>query len=200
MSPDATSFRLAPLAAASRGTREQERAAGYAAGWAAGARVAAEQGEQVRARLTAEHQAAEQRRDDEVRAAVQRLSLAARAADDRVIPVVTDARRVLAHAALELAEAVLGRELSDGPTSARAALDRALSAEPSLGVQAVRLAPADHAALLAAGVALPEDVTLVADPRVAAGDAVSELADGFLDAQVATALDRARRALLGEDS
>ena len=64
----------------------------------------------------------------------------------------------------------------------------------------VRLSPADHADLVSGTVELPAGVTLVADPRLARGDAISEHPAGFLDAQVATALDRARRALLGADS
>jgi flagellar assembly protein FliH len=200
MSPEATQFRLTPLAPTARAAREQDRAAGYAAGWAAGARAAAEQAAQQRAALAAEQHAAEERREAQLRAAVDRLGRAAAAADARSAPVVADARRALAQAAIELAEAVLGHELSDGPARARAALDRALSAEADLGVHTVRLSPADHAALLSEGVEPPAGVVLVADPRLRPGDAVSEHPGGYLDAQIATALDRARRALLGEDA
>ncbi len=113
---------------------------------------------------------------------------------------MADVRRTLVQAAVELAEAVLGRELADGSASARAALDRALSAGADLGVHTVRLSPADHAALLGEGVEAPAGVAMVADPRLRPGDAISEHPAGYLDAQVSTALDRARRALLGEDA
>lgn len=200
MSPEPTTFRLAPLAPSARAAREQDRAAGYAAGWAAGARAAAEQAAQQRAALAAEHRAAEERREAAVRGAVDRLQRAAAAADARSALVVTDVRRALAQAAIELAEAVLGRGLGDGPASARTVLDRALSTGAELGVHTVRLSPADHAALLAGGVQAPAGVALVADPGLRPGDAVSEHPAGYLDAQISTALDRARRALLGEDA
>lgn len=200
MSPEPTTFRLAPLAPTARAARERDRAAGYAAGWAAGARAAAEQAAQQRAALAAEHRAAEERREAAVRGAVDRLARAAAAADTRAALVVADVRRALAQAAIELAEAVLDRELGDGPASARAALDRALSAGAELGVHTVRLSPADHAALMGEGVQAPAGVTLVADPRLRPGDALSEHPAGYLDAQVSTALDRARQALLGEDA
>ncbi|MCV2392788.1 flagellar assembly protein FliH [Actinotalea sp. M2MS4P-6] len=200
MSPEtteATPFRLAQLAP--RISREEDRAAGYAEGWAAGARAAAEQAAQQRAALAAQHQAGEARRDAALAAAVQRLERAAAAADARTAPAVAEVRAVLTTAALELARAVLGAELSDAETGARAALTRALSAPAELGVHTVRLAPADHALLSAAGVA-PQGVALVADPRLQPGDAISEHPAGYLDAQLATAMDRARRALLGEDA
>lgn len=200
MSPEATTFRLAPLAPTARAAREQDRAAGYAAGWAAGARAAAEQAAQQRATLAAEHAAAEERREAAVRAAVDRLARAAAASDARSAPVVADVRRTVVEAAVELAEAVLGHELADGPTSARAALERALSAGADLGVHTVRLSPADHAVLLAEGVEPPPGVALVADQRLRPGDAISEHPAGYLDAQISTAMDRARRALLGEDA
>ena len=65
----------------------------------------------------------------------------------------------------------------------------------------VRLHPADCAAIEALGPnsALPERVDLVPDPRLERGDAVTEYDDGALDARISTALDRARRALSGEE-
>jgi flagellar biosynthesis/type III secretory pathway protein FliH len=209
MSPEATVFRLSrpsqlsrltPLAAEVGSAREHERAVGYAAGWAAGARAAAEQAAQQRAALAAAHEAEEARRSAAVQAAVDKLARAAAAADARALPVVNEVRAALVDAAVALAAAVIGRELADGPASAVAALGRALASGADLGVHTVRLSPADHAALVADGVELPAGVTLVADPRLARGDAISEHPAGFLDAQVATALDRARRALLGEDA
>jgi flagellar assembly protein FliH len=42
---------------------------------------------------------------------------------------------------------------------------------------------------------VPDGVELVADPQLARGDAVAELADGYLDARLSTALARVRRVL-----
>lgn len=194
---EATAFRLAPLAPSGRAGREADRAAGYAAGWAAGATAAAERAAAQRAELAAAQAAAEQRREAAVRGAVERLARAAAAADARTAPVLAQAQQTLAETALALAEAVLGHALADGPTGARAALRRALDTPAELGVHTVRLAPADLAALTAEGVAAPAGVELVADPRLAPGDAVSEHPAGYLDARLATALARARAELLG---
>ncbi|WP_223148428.1 FliH/SctL family protein, partial [Actinotalea sp. JY-7885] len=142
-------------------------------------------------------------------AAVAVLERAAAAAEARTVPVVEEVRRGVQEAGLALAEAVLRRELTPGPTSARAVLERALAVPAGVDVHTVRLNPADLAhvrALLAEagtdpadGVRVPQGVQLVADAGLAPGDAVSEHPTGFLDAQVATALARAREALLGED-
>ena len=105
-----------------------------------------------------------------------------------------------ANAALELATAVLGCELADAERSARAALARVLDTPVPAGLQTVRLHPRDLEALRTAGV-VPgiAGVELVADPHLAPGDAVGEHPDGFLDARIGAALDRARAALADLD-
>lgn len=208
MSPDATAFRLAPLTPIGGTGRAQAQdrsagyAAGYSAGWAAGSRAAATEAEALRGALVAEHTAAEEARDAQLARALAALAAAARGAEARTAPVVEGLRGALVAAAAGLAEAVLGRELTDGG-SAATALERVLATPADLGAATVRVSPADHAeitALVAAGtVTLPEGLTLVADPRLAPGDAVSEHPTGYLDAQLATALDRARRALADGD-
>jgi flagellar assembly protein FliH len=111
-------------------------------------------------------------------------------------------------AALELAAAVLGTELSDAATAARAALRRLREQDPAREVHTVRLHPRDLAAVRTALAApgagagdplggLPDltGVDLVADPTLAPGDAVGEFPEGYLDARIDGALDRARAAL-----
>jgi len=176
---------------------EQARAAGWAAGWAAGTRAAADAARAQRAAAAAEHAAAEANRDARLSAAVAVLARAAEAAVARVVPVLDAAAATLDEGAVLLAEAVLGAELADGEDRARATLRRALSVPLDAGVQTVRLHPSDVAALAAVSVDLPAGVQLVADPTLRPGDAVSELADGFLDARISTAVERAARALAG---
>lgn len=202
-----TTFRPAPLHVPSAATieaAERARVAGFSAGWAAGSRAAADEAAALRTRLAAQHLTAEADRAAEVGHALEVLERAVAAAAARTAPVVDDVRRSIHTAALALAEAVLQRELTPGPAGARALLDRALAVPADLGVHTVRLHPADltHVqALLASGErTLPDGVSLVADPRLRPGDAVSEHPTGYLDAQVSTALDRARRALLEEPS
>jgi flagellar assembly protein FliH len=207
--PVATPFRLAPVAEVLQGgTRttlqaEKARAAGWSAGWAAGTRAAAEAAQTQRATLHAEHVAAEAARDAQVGAALAVLRRAAEAVAARTVPVLEEAAATLDEGAVLLAQTVLGAELADGEDRARAALARALSLPLDAGVQTIRLHPADLAVLTAAGAArddVPAGVQLVADASLRPGDAVSELPDGFLDARISTAVERALHALAGVDA
>lgn len=111
--------------------------------------------------------------------------------------MLASAAQTLQRAALELAEAVLGVELSDGATGAVAALARVAAAEVEPVV--VRLNPDDLRAL-GTDPQLPDGARLVADASLGRGDAVAELPDGWLDARIGTALDRARAALESGDA
>jgi flagellar biosynthesis/type III secretory pathway protein FliH len=201
--PVATPFRLAPVDGVLQGAprtavqAEQARAAGWSAGWAAGTRAAAEAAQAQRAALEAEHVSAEAARDARVTAALAVLRRAAEAAAARAVPVLEDAAATLDEGAVVLAQAVLGTELADDEDRARAALARALSLPLDAGITAVRLHPTDLATLAAADVAAPAGVQLVADASLHPGDAVSELPDGFLDARISTAVERALHALAG---
>jgi flagellar assembly protein FliH len=79
--------------------------------------------------------------------------------------------------------------------TARAAVARALDGLDRSLVVGVRLHPADLAALGDAIAA--SSVPLVADARLARGDAEVDLPSGLVDARLFTALSRARAALLG---
>ncbi|MBD8583227.1 hypothetical protein IFT90_01500 [Frigoribacterium sp. CFBP 8766] len=79
--------------------------------------------------------------------------------------------------------------------TARAAVARALDGLDRSLVVGVRLHPADLAALGDAVAA--SSVPLVADARLARGDAEVDLPAGLVDARLVTALTRARTALLG---
>jgi flagellar assembly protein FliH len=200
---DVTPFRPAPvggvLGGGTSGASEAARSAGWAAGWAAGTRAAADAARAQREALAAEHAAAVAARDAQVAAALAVLRRAADAAAARLVPVLDEVAAALDEGAVVLAQAVLGVELSVADDRARAALARALSAPAEAGVHTVRLHPSDLAVLRTLDVAVPADVALVPDASLRPGDAVSELADGFLDARIATAVDRAARALAASD-
>jgi flagellar assembly protein FliH len=171
---------------------------GYAAGLARG-RARADR-ELASRSAVLERDAAERRAEGErrVAAAVQRLERAATALDARAAPVLDEAERTLADAALALAAAVVGAELSRDPGGvARTVLEAVLDRPEAVGLAAVRMHPLAIAAIADAA---PDDVRLVADPSLAPGDAIGELPDGLLDATIDGALARARRALLGEDA
>lgn len=188
-----------PLAG-SRPSDAAERGAGYAAGWAAGhaagarraAQEAAQEAERQRAVLAAEREA----RAAEHQRSAAALALAAEAMRAAHAPVLASALDAVRSGALELAQAVLGHELSDASAAARAALTRVLGAPGLPDELVVRLHPRDLDALAADELAtLPPGVRLVADAALAPGDAVAQHADGELDARVGAALDRVRAAL-----
>lgn len=174
--------------------------AGYSAGWSAGSRAAAKEAAALRHRLAEE--AAERARQASAAAeqAMSTLAQAAAAARARTAPVLDEADGALTRAAVMLAEALLGTELRDDEASARSALARALTVQDT-DIVRIRLHPADLTHLSATldslpdELRLPKDVELVADAELERGDAVCELAEGYLDARLSTALARVRSAL-----
>lgn len=180
--------------------RESARAAGFAAGFAAGAREAAASAATEAARVDVERAAADAAAGAALADALDVLARAARAAQARTVPVLAEAEALLHGGALELARAVLGVELADAERSATAALGRVLRHPRTPEVVTVHLHPRDLDALRAVGAdATPEGVALVADPTLQPGDALAQHPDGFLDARIGTALDRAAAALTEVD-
>lgn len=202
MSEQAVSrFRPSPLggvlATRSDSDSDAARAAGWAAGWAAGSRAAAEAGALQRHTIDEAQRTAELVRSARTDAALTLLGRAAEAITRQLVPVLAQATATLDDGAVTLAQAVLGRELADSDDGGRLALARALSLPPDVEVQTVRVHPLDLQVLIGAGVMadLPAGVELVADRNLSPGDAVAEFPDGFLDARIGTAVERARRAL-----
>ncbi|WP_349899725.1 FliH/SctL family protein [Parafrigoribacterium soli] len=179
----------------------QARTRGHAAGYASGLRAAAREAEARVVELNAETTAMLNVRNAQLDAALAALDTAARQLHDRAIPTIEQAQDVLVSSAIELAEAILGYELADGPRSARAALARVLEhADPKM-LLTVRMHPADIAELDGTAPDAAHSasgVEIVADASLERGDALGDFADGYLDARIRTALDRARAALLGE--
>lgn len=93
--------------------------------------------------------------------------------------------------ALELAEAVIGREIESAADPGRDALSRALALRLDREGVRARMHP-DDLALLSE---MPGDVELIPDPAVSRGGAVVELGVGLVDATIGSALDRVREAL-----
>ncbi|HET8595671.1 MAG TPA: FliH/SctL family protein [Intrasporangium sp.] len=170
---------------------------GHAAGYAAGLRRATAEAAARDAQRAAEHEAVLAGARTRADRAVQVLDAAARALKARTAPVLAEAEGELAAAALVLAQAVVGNELSDPGGAARAALARALSGPDHDAVISVRLNPVDLALLDEH--ATQSSVSLVPDPSLAPGDAVAVYPDGELDARIASALSRATAALTGEE-
>jgi len=203
MSPEARVNNFKPAAITPQRTEagDPARTAGFAAGWAAGARAAADAATTERARLQAEHEAREGLRDAAVSQALGALGHAMDQWNHRALPVVDEARRTLYAAALDLAAAVLQREIEPGSRSARTLLDRALALPVEATPTVLRLNPDDllHVNLLieAGQAEVPAGLRLVPDARLGHGDAITEHEDGALDSRISTALARAREVLLG---
>lgn len=177
-------------AAEARGAA-QGHAAGYAAGLRQAAAEVAERDARRDAELTAALSAAQAKSDR----AIAALTAATRALDERALPLVSEAEESIVTLAVQLAEALVGQELSVAEAAARLAVERVLAVAGPDSVRAVRLNPGDLAAL-DENVRRRSRLTLVADPTIASGDAVADLDDGFLDARVSTAMGRVREALL----
>ncbi|MFZ7087944.1 FliH/SctL family protein [Curtobacterium sp. RRHDQ10] len=193
--------------AVARAARVEAR--GHAAGYAAGLRAADAVAASRRSEAEAEYAARTAELEERHAAGVRTLAAAAAAFAARATPVLDEAEGTLVDAALQLAEAVVGHEIrasrpSPVALSGREALPasgayatvvRALASVDRTVVTALRLSPADAAAVAADDLGVP----VVADASLQDGDAVVDLPNGLLDARITTALERARTALLGED-
>jgi flagellar assembly protein FliH len=105
----------------------------------------------------------------------------------------------LARAAVDLATAIIGRELEVSASPGADALARALALVPAGCTALARLHPADAESLGDAPAAeAPGVLTLIADPAVEPGGCILEVGDSRIDAQLSPALDRVRAALLGD--
>ena len=104
----------------------------------------------------------------------------------------------LARAAVDLASAIIGRELELAVSPGADALARALALVPAGSTAVARLQPSDAAALGEAPLGeAPGALTLIPDPAVEPGGCILEVGDSRIDAQLGPALDRVRAALLG---
>ena len=181
----------------------QWRARGHAAGYTAGLRAAAEESRLHQARLDAEHNDLMRSAGLELDRALAVLQAAARALDRRTAPVLQDAEDSMLTIAMELAEAIVGHTLADEYAAVRFAVGRidaavgvqgASPAAPAGSGHTVRLHPEDLAVLDPAH-RDRAGVTFVADAGLARGDAISEFPDGYIDARIQSALERAKAAL-----
>lgn len=199
MSSDAVAFE--PLTVPVIAETEQERAAmaaarsrGYAAGYAEGRRAAAAEQERWVAEAEDARAAESAEAADRVAVLAAALRTAAVELREATVPVLAEAEAALTAAAFELATAVVGVALEDRLSAARAAVARVQAAGAPGAVPVVRLHPDDVAALQESGFAA-EGMQLVADATLRRGDAVGELPNGWLDARIHSALQRAKEAL-----
>ncbi len=184
--------------------RGQARAVGYAQGWSQGAREAAESGAAQLAAAQADRQSSLTAHRQQVDSAVQALHGAAAELRQATVSITDQISDQILAAAVELAEALLGRELRDPEVAAPAALARILRLAPAGEPVTVWLSPADYDTLTSStGTALIGSVqgatgraiTFETDPGLQPGDALARCASTTIDARLAEGVARLREYL-----
>lgn len=175
-------------------SRVAGRAQGYAAGWAEGRRRAQEEAEQTaaaQADAAAQAHAAALERQRVLADALERA--AARCGGDLEARYAELADQAV-ELALQIAEAVVQRELATTADPGADAVRRALTSVPPTIAVTVRLNPEDLAGMDPDAVT-GRPVTLVPDADVARGDALAETETQMVDATVDAAMARVREVL-----
>lgn len=183
---------------AARQAAEEGRAAGYAAGYAEGRRAAAQEAAAEADAAERRRQAAEAVRRETTARAVAALEEAARDLLAREAVALGEVQDALTRAAVDLAELLLGAELTLASSPGAGAVARALALLPDTAEVVVRMNPADAAALGDVRLLAPERaVRIVPDDTVAVGDCVADSAGRHVDARLGPALERVREVLGG---
>lgn len=196
MSPETFVRREIPRLSAPADSRERERARrqGHALGYAEGLREAAEQARREAERAEAERQtalAAEAEALAATRCAVER---AAASLIERAEALAATAEERVWELAVELAEAILDRELSEPTSAARTALARAERIALDFVDPVIVLSVQDAETLDRLG-ERPREIAVESSTALAPGDAVVHVPDGQVDLRVRDAVRRARAAL-----
>lgn len=179
---------------------DRARVAGWEGGRTEGLEAARQEiAEQVAvhdATRTAQMQAEQLRREQELGRAIGALRLSAADFDAREATVMADLDHSVATMAVQIAEVLVGCHLELGKWSARDAVLRALALAPRQSVAIVRLHPDSTLELPDVSGAVPGgSVTVVADPSIEAGGCVVEAGNRTIDAQLGPALRRLREVL-----
>jgi flagellar assembly protein FliH len=167
-----------------RQAREEAARVGYEDGFQAGLAAGAQ-----------EAQARNAQAETAVAAALMALESAAAQLATRQAAGVADVEQRVTALALQIAQAVIGREVATSPTAGRDAIMRALQLAPEGTAAIVRLNPADLDTVGELGRITDRDISLVPDPTVEQGGCILEAGPCRIDAQVGPALDRVREVL-----
>jgi flagellar assembly protein FliH len=180
--------------------RTAGRTAGYAEGWAQGQQAAAVAAHAARDQAEAAHHAFEARRQAALDSVLAAVGQAVARLDARIVPTLNDLQETVLASALELAEAVIGRELELAQNGGLDAIHRALAMAPPTGDVRVRLHPNDYRNLLTTdtgGEFTYEGrvIRMQPDPGLQPGDAVAECGPTTIDATIDAAMARVREVL-----
>lgn len=180
--------------------REIARATGYAEGWAQGQQAARIAAQAAADQAEAARKAAEAAAEQKLARAIDALGRAAAQLEQRTAPTIAMMEELILAAAVEITQALLGRELATVDGRAHDALRRALSLTPPAEPVTVRLNPEDHQTLLRDEWSEEfqvegRTVRLLADPALQPGDAIAEAGSTTVDATLPAALERVREVL-----
>jgi flagellar assembly protein FliH len=186
-----------PVDAATVVIRAAARAEGYAVGWAEGRRAADEAAALEASVAAGERAEAAARAAHDVAAALQALHAAASALEARAVVPAAELADAVTAGAFELAQALLGRELSLAVDPGLDAIRRALVMLPEGRPVTVRLNPDDASVTREslASASLGREIHVVPDPAVEPGGAVVDCDATRVDAQLGLALQRVREVL-----
>ena len=170
---------------AARALREEASRVGYEDGYTAGRTRAMEEATaEIRTLSTG------------VASALSALESAATALTARQSVEIADVERSVTALAVQIAEAILGRELTACDAPARDAITRALQLAPPRTDATARLHPDDVTTIGELdAIAGDRTVTLVADPAVERGGCLLDVGPCRIDAQIGPALARVRAEL-----
>ena len=176
--------------------RVEAEAAGYAAGWAQGRREAkaAAEAQADRDALAAEEVLGAL--TEQVERTMTAMARAASTLERQAVPAILEIEQAIVEAAFQIAEAIVGRELRTATEPGREAVARALALTADQRPVTVRLNPADRMSIGTTEVVVDgRTVTLVADTRLRAGDAVAVCDATTVDARIGPAVERVREVL-----
>jgi flagellar assembly protein FliH len=180
-------------------SRAEASAVGYAHGWSTGIREArASMAAEVAQAGAAQRQLADDRQAA-LSAALRSVTHAANTLEAGLAPSFDEIERLILGAAVEIAEALVGRELRDVDEAGRAALARALQLVPQGESVTIRLHPEVYAALTdneqPSQPISGRTITLEPDSTLARGDAVAVCGATTIDARLAEGVRRVRERL-----
>lgn len=173
---------------------EAGRVAGFAQGCAEGRAAAAVEAAAEQARRDEQWAAQVAAQQAELCRALEALQGAATELAQRSAPAAEEIERLALRTGVELAQALVARELAATDDVVLATVKRALSLAPSGTPVVLRVSPAD-AAVLTALEPGGRPVELVPDPSLTAGSCVVDAGTCRIDGRIEQALDRARAVL-----
>ena len=178
---------------------ERARVQGHSAGYAAGRKAATETLAADREALRLEADRVLGTQIDSLRSALEAVHAASGVLNAQTVQALEGTEESVLSAAIEIAGMILGRAImEDREGAAVAALRRAMDSAGPAPVRTVRMHPADLELVHLVAEDEP-GLTLVPDARLQRGDAMVDLPDGVIDACIASAVERVRRALSGGD-